>query len=278
MACSPLAISQSIARLEDIVGGDVFERRRGAPIALTPIGRAILPSARSLLYTVDQQMNRAISTAQSQLGTLTVGFYPGIASGPLHDAIAEFAHQSPNVQLRLVEGLPRELHRQLSDRQIDIICVALLPNLSSGLLMQEPLWNEQLVVALRYDHPLATGSEVGWRDVARLPLITRSSDGDLSVYRAILARVGEQALDCELHDVSRGTLLEMIRMGLGATVFFACAAVPRPGITYVPIVGDMAFETIEVVWPRTDRNPIRHNLLTCVRRHAGNSSCDTPPA
>ena len=278
MGCSQSAISQSVARLEDIVGGDLFERRRGAPVALTAIGRAILPSARSLLYTVDQQMSRAISTAQSRSGTLTVGFYPGIASGPLYDGIAEFVRQSPDIHLRLVEGLPRELHRQLNERAIDIMFVALLPDLSSASLTEEGLWDEGLVLALREDHPLTAKPAVRWHDVSRLPLITRSSDGDLSGYRAILARAGAQALDCELHDVSRGALLEMIRMGLGATVFFTCAAVPRPGIAYLPIVDDKAFATIEAVWPRADRNPIRHNLLTCVRRQARNANRDQPHA
>jgi len=262
------AISQAIARLEDIIGGDLFERRRGAPVALTPIGRAILPSARSLLYTVDQQMSRAISTAQSRTGVLNIGFYPGIAAGPLHDGIAAFAAECPDVQLRLVEALPRELHRQLNERAIDIMFVALLPDLASASLVQEPLWDEGLVLALRDDHPLAAAAEVRWDDITQLPLITRSSDGDLSGYRAILARVGERALDCELHDVSRGALFEMIRMGLGATVSFACAAVPRPGVAYRPIVDHKAFATIEAVWHRADRNPIRHNLLASVRRHA----------
>jgi LysR family hydrogen peroxide-inducible transcriptional activator len=271
MGCSQSAISQSVARLEDIVGGDLFERRRGAPVALTAIGRAILPSARSLIYTVDQQMSRAISTAQSQSGTLAVGFYPGIASGPLHDGIAAFARQSPNIQLRLVEGLPRELHRQLNERVIDIMFVALLPDLSSASLAQEGLWNEGFVIALREDHPLAATPTVRWHDVAGLPLIIRSSDGDLSGYRAILARAGEDALECELHDVSRGALLDMVRMGLGATVSFACAAVPRPGITYIPVVDDKAFATIEAVWPSADRNPIRHSLLSYVRKHVRGS-------
>ena len=268
MRCSQSAISQSIARLEDIIGGDLFERRRGSPIALTPIGHAVLPSARSLLYTVDQQMNRAISTAQSRSGMLTVGFYPGIASGPLHDGIAEFVFDSPDVELRFIEGLPRELHRQLNERAVDIIFVALLPDLASAFLIQESLWDEKLVVALRDDHPLASVAELRWDDVARLPLITRSSDGDLSGYRAILTRLGERRLDCEVHDVSRGALLEMVRLGLGATISFACAAVPRVGITYLPVVDDNASATIEAVWPVADGNPIRHNLLASVRRHA----------
>jgi len=270
------AVSQAIARLEDIVGGDLFERRRGSPVALTPIGRAILPTARSLLRTIDQQMNRAIATAQSRSGALAIGFFPGIVSGPLHDGIAEFVTTRPDIHVRFVEALPLELHRQLNDRSIDIIFVALLPDLASATLIQERLWEEGLVLAIPDGHPIAASSTVGWDDIADLPLILRSGDGDLSGYRAILARVGERDLNCELHDVSRGALLDMIRMGLGATVCFGCAAVPRSGIIYVPIIDDRAFATVDAVWHRTDRNPIRHNLLAHVRRHARNVSCGPP--
>jgi len=276
VGCTQSAISQSIARLEEIVGGDLFERRRGAPVALTPIGRAILPSARSLLYTVDQQMIRAISTAQSRLGTLAIGFYPGIASGPLHEGISDFVARQPDVQIRLVEAPPRDLHRYLNERTVDIIFVALLPDSISPQLHQERLWDEGLVVTMRADHPLATKDSLNWAEVCDLPLILRSSNGDLTAYQAILARVGERALDCELHDVSRGALLEMVRMGIGATMSFGCAAIPRPGLALLPIVDEKAFGTVKAVWRRADRNPLRHNLLACVRKHATIHRAGTP--
>ena len=56
------AISQAIARLEEIYGGDLFERRRGAQLELTPIGQSILPSARMILDTIDQQMLKAVAS------------------------------------------------------------------------------------------------------------------------------------------------------------------------------------------------------------------------
>lgn len=108
------AISQAIARLEEIYGGDLFERRRGTRLALTPIGEAILPSARTLLYTVDQQMVRAAETAQSRTGIVTLGFFPGLSAGPLREGISAFIAASPEVRLQMVEAHPGELHRKLN--------------------------------------------------------------------------------------------------------------------------------------------------------------------
>ena len=95
------AISQAIARLEEIYGGDLFKRRRGALLELTPIGQAILPSAGLVLDTIDQQMIKAAATAQSRAGNLTLGFSPGLVLGPLRAGIADFIVGSRKLKMCL---------------------------------------------------------------------------------------------------------------------------------------------------------------------------------
>ena len=232
------------------------------------MGRAILPTAKLLLFTVDQQIGRALATAQSVRGSLTVGFYPGLASSPLGTGIAEFRSTRPDVELRLVEGAPSDLHRQLNERVVDIIFVTLVPKLASAINMQERLWDEPLIVAVASDHPLAIKDSLQWADLASTSIMLRSQQGDLSAYRAIAARMGDHQFDCDLHDVSRGALIEIVRLGLGATILLASAAVPRDGVAYLPIVDALAHAEIQAIWPKDDRNPLRHRLLSCVRRHA----------
>ncbi len=271
LGVSQPAVSQTIARLEELYGGDLFERRRGTPIALTPMGRAILPTAKLLLFTVDQQIERALATAQSMTGSLTAGFYSGLAFGALNAGIAEFIRTSPDVQLRLVESAPSDLHRQLNERIIDIMFVTSLPELASGPNVQERLWDETMVVAIRHDDPLSARQSLQWADLSSTPFMLRSHQGDLSAYRAIAARMGDRRFDCNLHDVSRGSLIEMVRLGLGATILLASAAVPREGVVFRPIVDEHARAEIQAVWPRGDSNPLRHRLLSCVRRHAADA-------
>ena len=276
LGVSQPAVSQTIARLEELYGADLFERRRGAPVALTPIGRAILPKAQLLLFMVDRQVTRAIETAQSIRGSLTVGFHPGLAYGPLSDGIAEFRETRPDVEFRLVEASPGELHRQLNERIVDIMFVALLPDLEGGPNVQERLWDERLLIAMRDDHPLLAKDGLIWSDVSSLPLILRANQGDLSAYRAIAARMGDRPFECSVHDVSRGVLIEMIRLGFGATILFSCAAVPREGVAYRPILCENAQIPVDALWPREDRNPLRHRLLSCVRKHAA-AAMAAPP-
>lgn len=269
------AISQAIARLEEIYGGDLFERRRGARLALTPIGEAILPSARTILYTVDQQMVRAVETAQSRAGIVTLGFFPGLSAGPLREGISAFIAASPEVRLQMVEALPGELHRQLNERTIDLMVVAFLPDLASKTLEQEQLWTERLVVALPTTHNLADHASLSWEEIASMRVILRASPGEMIAFRSLLPRFGDRIIDCEQHAVSREALLDMVGIGIGATVIFESGVAPHNNVVFRPIDGENASVPIQAVWPKADGNPIRHQLLSQLRRF-GAGAADTP--
>ncbi len=268
LGVSQPAISQSIARLEDIYGGDLFERRRGAPVALTLMGRAVLPKAKLLLFMVDTQLERALTIAQSMTGSLTIGFSSGLSCGPLNAGLLEFRETCPDVELRFVEASSTDLHRQLNERTIDIMFAVLLPDLAGGPNVQERLWDEHLYVAMRGDHPLVANDSLRWSDLSSLPIILHARQDDLLTYRALAARMGQQPFECSMHDVSAGTMMDMVKLGLGATILFASAAVPRDGIVLRPIVDENALVSVEALWPKEDRNPLRHRLLVCVRQHA----------
>lgn len=267
------AISQAIARLEEIYGGDLFERRRGAPLALTPIGEAILPSVRTILDTIDQQMVRAAATAQSRAGNLALGFFPGLAAGLLRAGIANFTAASPQVRLRLVEALPGELHRQLNERAIDLMIVALMPELESKTLVQERLWEERLILALPSSHAFARKPSLGWEDIAELPLILRNSHVELVAYRTLLDRMDRQ-IHLDQHDVSCATLLDMVGIGSGATIIFASGATPHRDVVFRAIDEPNATLSVDAVWRKDDRNPLRHRLLSLIREHKNDVMAD----
>jgi LysR family hydrogen peroxide-inducible transcriptional activator len=272
LGVSQPAVSQTIARLEDIYGGDLFERRRGAPVALTLMGRAILPKVKLLLFMVDTQIDRAITIAQSMAGSLTLGFSCGLASGPLVEGIAEFRESRPDVELRFVEATADELHRLLNERTIDIMFAAHLPSLTGGPNIQERLWDERLCVAIKADHPLVANDSLRWEDLSALPIVLQAHHGDMSMYRTLAARMGDHPFECSLHDVSSGALLDMVRLGLGATISCTSGVVPREGIALRPIVDENVLASVEALWPKDDRNPLRHRLLVCIRKCAAVAS------
>lgn len=265
------AVSQAIARLEDFYPGDLFVRRRGASLALTPVGEALLPHARAMLRLADRSFIQAEAASKSESGRLSIGFYTGIARGALRGAISAFRDDCPDVELHLVEAMPRELHAQLCDHAIDLVIAAFMPELGASGIAQECLWSEELVSILPEGHELANVETLSWADIARFPIILRSAGGDLSGYRAIIAGVGPRAVTCAQYPVSRGTLLQLVAMGFGITISFSSAVVVTPGVITVPIRGERATASVEAIWHTDDANPIRHRFLRHLREAAESS-------
>jgi DNA-binding transcriptional LysR family regulator len=83
------------------IPGYLFVRRRGAPLTLTPVGEALLPLAQAMLHTADQSFLRTNGGVAESAGRLSVGFYPGIANGPLRDGLIAFRAECPDVELNL---------------------------------------------------------------------------------------------------------------------------------------------------------------------------------
>lgn len=265
------AVSQAIARLEDHYPGDLFARRRGAPLALTPVGEALLPLAKAILHTADQSFIRTEAASKSESGRLSVGFNTGIASGVLREGLRAFRADCPDVELNLVEAMPGELYAQLCDHALDLAIAALMPDLGAPGFSQEPLWSEKLIALLPEGHDLASQESLSWSDLARRPIILRSAGGDLSGYRAILAGVGPRSLNCTRYPVSRGTLVQLVTMGCGVTISFSSAVVATAGVVAIPIRGETAVATVEGVWHTDDANPIRHKFLRYLREAAAKS-------
>ncbi|KYC32292.1 hypothetical protein A0J57_11650 [Sphingobium sp. 22B] len=268
LGISQPAVSQSISKLEEIYGADLFTRRRGMPVSLTQIGRAILPKAKLVLFLVDAQIRRATTIAQSLAGTLTIGFTCHLGHGILGSGLADFRAEHPDIDMRFVESSASDLYRQLNERLIDIMFAPFLPDLSSSSSEQEGLWEEPLFAVLPLDHPMASKESMQWEDISALTILLQAHEGDMSPYRALAAHMANRHFDSSMHDVSSASLLDMVYMGLGATIVCASTANIRDDLAFRPIADNEAKCSIEALWRRDDRNPLRHRLLAFMRSHA----------
>ena len=265
LGVSQPAISQAIARLEDIYGGDLFERRRGAKLELTPIAEAILPSARTLLDTVDQQLVTAAQAASSQYGTLTLGSSLPLCGRPLHDGIKAFLAGTPKVRLNLVEDRPARLLPHLHARAVDIAVLPVQSPLPDPTLVTEPLWADRLVIAMPTEHPLAHRPFLTWTDLAAAPLLVSTLD-ESGVHHALQSCAADIAASCKVHCVTRDTLLEMAAMGMGLAIVGESSTALRHPLLFSPIADQKAAIIVEAVWPSSDSNPLRYRLLQCLRK------------
>ena len=124
-ACKVLSISQSsvlaaIDVAEDVTGTQLFTRRKGHGIALTPAGRSFLISANRFLAS-GEQFSRSLEQFSEIAGsTLRIGCFAPFGALVIPPVIRRFIEEYGNCDISLLEGDQTELRAWLASGEIDL--------------------------------------------------------------------------------------------------------------------------------------------------------------
>lgn len=152
-------LSQQILALEAELGAKLFVRSRRT-VELTEAGRVLLQRARSLLAAMDSAVVEVGMVGRGEMGLLGIGFMSAAMLGRLSTILSAFRIERPKVDVRLRQAQPAEQIAAVASGQIDVGFLSLARIDRSGPqkgteLLFEPVWKEEMVVALPHDHPLA---------------------------------------------------------------------------------------------------------------------------
>lgn len=147
------AISQQIARLEDELGGPVFDRG-GRSVTLTEVGERLRPRAEQIVALAEDTL-RAVRD-DGQTGRIVVAAIPTVAPYLLPEVLVRFVERYPKGQVEVYEEVTEALVRRCVQGELDVGVLA-LPVPLRGLVV-ERLFEEELLVVLPAGHPLASRS------------------------------------------------------------------------------------------------------------------------
>ncbi|MCJ0763314.1 LysR family transcriptional regulator [Variovorax terrae] len=158
------AVSKALAEVEEVFGAAVFDRGRGW-VRLTPLGRAVLASARvvgSELAGLSDVVQGLQGGYQGELaiGTKAVSLHPFLAN-----TINAFAAHYPQVRISLVEGTSKHLRDLLDDGRIQLLFARLSPDIVHSGLQKAAILTDDVVVAASADHPLAGRADLDWPEL-----------------------------------------------------------------------------------------------------------------
>ncbi len=166
LAISQPALSRSIQKLEEDLGQPVFERQARA-VVLTDAGRLLQARARQALALLDD--TRTEITDDGRSGRLRIGAIPTVAPYFLPDVLRRFTKAFPNASVVVREETTALLLKACGDGEIDLGILAL--PVSAPSLDVETLFEEELLLVMPPDHPLASRPTVRIADIESLPFI-----------------------------------------------------------------------------------------------------------
>ncbi len=174
MGTSQSAVSQAIARLEDMLGQPLFLRTAHGMVP-TDAGRRWIERFERVLAELRHIPEDIAALAGVVEGVVTVGALPLARSQLLPGAIAAVLQKHPRLRIRSLESPYEELTAGLLSGRVDFIVGALRPG-AGDAFDDRVLIEDRVALVARSGHPLA-----GKRHL---------TDIDLSGYPWVLSRAG----------------------------------------------------------------------------------------
>jgi DNA-binding transcriptional LysR family regulator len=240
------SLSVQVAKLEEELGGALFERsRRGA--RLTARGELFLPRAKAVLGEMEAAHREVESLAGLSTGKVTLGCLPTTGAHVLPRVLAAFRRAHPKVQVLLREESSPGLARCLEQGEVDL---AILDEagLRSGM-EHVPLLSEDLLAALPPRHPLAGKGRVALRQLAGDPFILMKPDhGFRTITDSLMRKAGiEPRVVFESGEIE--TVQALVGAGLGVSI------VPQmvrraSGLSYAELAQSGASRSLILAWRR----------------------------
>lgn len=247
------SLSVAIKQVEANTGAQLFERKRGSKVEVTPFGHRFVAQARALLDQAGE-----LERASARPSPFVFGCFSDIAPWYLGPAL-DLLRPILGVQdCSGREGRFAELATGLAEGQIQL---ALSYDVGFGdRFEQRTIRRVPPVAFMSVDHPLAKQSEIHLKDLMPHPLILFSEPESENFMRRLF-----QDVNLTPEVAQRVTSLELMRSlaahGLGVGVSYSK---PPGTLSYdgqelvtVPIITNEAQADIKLIWSRhCSRDPV----------------------
>ena len=241
------ALSEGIRRLEAELGLELFHRV-GRRAVLSSAGEAFLEPARQVLRDLGVLRTSVAAVGGLTAGTLDLVALPTLAVDPLATLVGSFRHAHPDVVVRVDQPEDAAAVATLVRSGRSEIGLTELPVAEPGLAGRL-LTEQELIVVLPPDSPLARRRRLTTADLASVPLVTSPpGTSTRGLIDAAFAAIDDAPLIAVETD-QREAIVPLVVAGAGASVL------PRPqaeaaalfGATTVPLSPRLV-RSIGLIW------------------------------
>jgi DNA-binding transcriptional LysR family regulator len=215
------ALSVQIGQLEGSLGLRLFDRTTRA-VAITSVGRELLPKAERTLAELASLVDSAAGLGTKNVGRVVVASLPSVASSLLPEAIARFGEEFPGVQVMLKDALGVEVTDLVRNDQVDFGITG--ETATDAGLEFTVLGADEMVAVTLPGHPLEAMKRITLESLTEYPLILMSRNS--SVRRLVddaFAEKGRLANPVQ-EPAYMATAIAMVRAGLGVALLPSSAS------------------------------------------------------
>ncbi len=238
------ALSMQIKKLEESLGVILIERTNKR-IFFTEIGKLIVQQARDILFRVETLEEIANQSKDPFCGELHLGIIPTLAPYLLPLIIPGLSTLFPKLTLYLVEETTLNLLTKLNEGKLD---GALLALPTEGDFSVHPLFDEEFVLAVPLEHPLAKQKTVNFSDLENKTLLLLEDGHCLRDQALAVCHRANASESNNFRATSLETLRHMVASGVGITLMPKLSCRSNDGVCYLPFASPIPQRTIALIW------------------------------
>src|SRR5262245_6726707 len=159
------AVSRSIGELERSIGVCLLDRSPQG-VEPTEYGRALLAGGAAVFDDLRQALKHIEFLADPAAGEVRIGCSPLLAATFVSAVIDQVARRHPRIEFQLVSAPVETVHRELIERNLDLLITRRVGPVTDERLIFESLFDDELMVVAGARHPRARHPRARQRQIA----------------------------------------------------------------------------------------------------------------
>jgi DNA-binding transcriptional LysR family regulator len=164
------AVSRSIAELEHLLGVRLLDRHRQG-IEPTKFGRALLDCGVAVFDDLRQGVQNIEFLTDPTAGEVRIGCNSILAASFVSAVIDRLSRRYPQIAFHFVIGQISELHRELSERNVDVLVAQRLGPIADERLDFDFVFDDSFVVAAAAGNPWTKRRKIDLTELANEPWV-----------------------------------------------------------------------------------------------------------
>lgn len=255
-------LSHQIKQLEDELGCRLFDRV-GKRILMTEAGEAFLERVQNALHEVDEGVWTVRKTSDTLSGEIRVGATHTFNMRIIPRCMSIFIDKHPSVKLTVLELPGDEIAKGLVNGSLDI-GVAYRPS-SLDLLRFEPLYNEEMLLAVGEHHPFAKRRFVRMVELhlQKLVLLPKTFATRALLDECFRTANAEPTVAAEMNAIT--PMIELVSSTPIAAIVSEYT-IRRPDVKIVPLESPTPIRTPGLLWKQDEpRSPAARHFAAIIR-------------
>ncbi|MEK6721001.1 MAG: LysR family transcriptional regulator [Chloroflexota bacterium] len=167
LSISQPALTARIQGLEEELAAALF-RRTHSGMVLTPAGRAFLPHADRAIEAIRSGSSLVRELEHGVIGELALAVAPAVSTYVLPEILVRFTERHPEVRLLVRTGHSEEIVDLVARGEVEL---GIVRQLRDARVRSRPLYEDELVLVARPDHPFALVGSVDVSEISHAQLI-----------------------------------------------------------------------------------------------------------